>query len=155
MPFLTFLSLELRVALLALLPVIELRGAIPYGIALGLSSFEAGFFAYLGSSLPAFFILKYLESITTFLKQLPWTGKTIEKLHLNSLAKSAMVEKYGYLGLGLFVAIPLFGTGVWTGSLIAVLLKLKWKPALLSILLGNLCAGVVILVFSYGLFQIF
>ena len=150
---LKIITLELQVVLLAMVPVIELRGAIPYGVALGLKPLEAGIFSYLGSIIPAFIILYYIEKIFSFLQKSKFLNKVIHKINENSLAKSHRVKKYGLWGLFLFVAIPLPGTGVWTGSLIAVLLRLVKRDALVSIILGNLVAGLIILSISYSIFN--
>lgn len=147
------ITLEIQVLLIAIIPVVELRGAIPYGVALGLRPLEAGIFGYIGSILPAFLIIYHIEKIFSFLRKNRNLNLLINKINSKSLAKSNNVKRFGLWGLFIFVAIPLPGTGVWTGSLIAVLLKLSKRKALLSIILGNLVAGLIMLSLSYGIFN--
>ena len=82
-------------------------------------------------------------------------GKLATKLHERSLKKSESVTKYKVFGLFLFVAIPLPGTGAWTGSAIAALLDMRLKYAIPAILLGVLCAGILMMGISYGFGTLF
>ncbi len=133
---------ELKVMLTAALPIVEVKGAIPVGIALGMSPIHATILAFLGSILPVPIILFTIRPIFNYLKETRTFKKVIHKLIHRSLSKSGNVKKYGYWGLFIFVAIPLPGTGVWTGSLIASLLDLRFKYAFPTIVIGNLVASI-------------
>lgn len=152
---LNFLSIELTVLLTAALPVIELRGAIPVGISLGLSPLHATTLAFLGSMIPVPFILFTIRPIFNYLKTTRTFKKLIHKLTDRSMSKnSKKIQKYGVWALVLIVAIPLPGTGVWSGSLAAALLDMRIKWAFPAIFLGNLIAGIIIMFISQGAFNL-
>jgi uncharacterized membrane protein len=155
--FLNFLSVEFTVLLTAALPVIELRGAIPVGISLGLSPLHATFLSFIGSMVPSPLILYAVRPLFKYLRTTRYFKKPVEKLTERTLGngKAHKVQKYGAWGLFIFVAIPLPGTGVWTGSLIAALLDIRIKWALPAIFFGNMIAAIIIATVSYGLFSIF
>lgn len=145
----------LQVMFMAMLPVIELRGAIPLGIAKGFSHMGALFWAYTGSMIPVPFILILIRPITNWLRQTSLFRSLVERIENKTLKKgSGTVKKYGLLGLLIFVAIPLPGTGVWSGSLLASLLNYRFKYAFPAVAIGNLIAGFLILVLSYGVLHI-
>lgn len=152
---LNFMSTEFKVIFTAALPIIEVRGAIPVGIALGMSPIHATLIAFIGSMIPVPFILFSIRPIFNYLRTTRTFKKMIHKLTNKSMAKSGNVLKYGYWGLFLFVAIPLPGTGVWSGSLIASLLDMRFKYAFPTILLGNLIASIAIMILSYGFVSAF
>lgn len=132
----------------AMLPLWELKGAIPMGIiGFNMSMEQAFWIAYLGSCIPCifiiFFIEKFLNRLTEskvkfFKKVAVWIKGKVRK-HQNK------INKYGYLGVFLFVAIPLPGTGIWTGSLLAAMLGLKPKLVIPLIFIANLVAGLAML----------
>ena len=124
---LNFLSIELTVMLTAALPIIELRGAIPVGMSLGMSPAHATIISFIGSMIPVPFILFTIRPIFNYLKKTKLFKKLVHKLTVKSLNKSGNIQKYGAWGLLVFVAIPLPGTGVWSGSLIASLLDMRFK----------------------------
>lgn len=144
------LSLELTVILTASLPIIELRGAIPIGISLGLSPVHATILSFIGSMLPVPFILFGIRPIFKYLKETKLFNKLISSITDKSLNKSARIQRYGIWGLFLFVALPLPGTGIWTGSLAASLLDIRFKWAFPTIFIGNLIAGFIIMSLSHG-----
>lgn len=142
---------------IAMLPIIELKGAIPIGMGMGLPLWGAFWIALLGSSIPVPFILIFIEKIihmmtnsriAFFNKFSNWLLGKVEK-HKHK------IEKYGYLAIFIFVAVPLPGTGVWTGSLLSAMLDLKPKKAFPVIIAGNVIAGLIILAISYGAFAVF
>ena len=136
--------------LVAAVPVIELRGAIPYGIAMGLTPWETFSAALIGNLLPVPFIMLLIRRIFDFLRKRSfWEGK-IEHLEKKAHLKGRMVKKYRTLGLILLVAIPLPGPGAWTGARVASLLDIRMQTALPSIFAGLLIAGGIILSISYG-----
>ena len=144
------LSLELTVILTASLPIIELRGAIPIGISLGLRPVHATILSFIGSMLPVPFILFSIRPIFKYLKETKLFNKLISSITDKSLNKSERIQKYGIWRLFLFVALPLPGTGIWTGSLAASLLDIRFKWAFPTIFIGNLIAGFIIMSLSHG-----
>ena len=155
MKLLNFLSIEFTVMLVAALPIIELRGAIPVGISLGLSPIHATLLSFIGSMIPVPFILFTIRPIFSYLKTTKTFKKLINRLTDRSISGSGRIQKYGYWGLFLFVAIPLPGTGVWSGSLAAALLDMRLKKVFPTIFLGNLVAGILIMILSHGMINVF
>ena len=148
---LNFLSIEFTVMLTAALPIIELRGAIPVGISLGLSPIHATIIAFIGSMIPVPFILFTIRPILNYLKTTRTFKKLVNKLTDRSINNnSGKIQKYGVWGLILIVAIPIPGTGVWSGSLIAALMDMRFKWAFPAILVGNAIAGILIMLLSHG-----
>ena len=143
------ISKELIVFLVSMVPLLELRGSI---LAAGLMKMSY-IAAVLGNMLPIPFILLFIEKIFAWMKKSKRFHKIPDWLEKKALSKSAQIEKYGYLGLFLFVAIPLPGTGAWTGSLIAVLFGMKPKKSLLFIFLGVLTAGLIMSLLSFGVLK--
>ena len=148
-----FLSREFTVMFTAALPVIELRGAIPVGISLGLSPLHAAVLGFIGSMIPVPFVLFSIRPIFNYLKKTRFFRKFVDSITNRSMAKSGNIKKYGLWGLILFVAIPIPGTGVWTGSIIAAMLNMRFKWAFPAIFIGNLIAGILIMILSEGLFN--
>lgn len=153
MQVLNFLTTEIKVLLMSMLPIIELRGAIPVGMAMGMSPVHAFITCYIGSILPVPVLLFAIRPVFKWLKGTIFYDKIIHKLIHRTLNRSYYVDKYGFWGLFLFVAIPLPGTGVWTGTLAAVLLDIRFKTAFPAIILGNLIAGSLIMILSHGAFM--
>lgn len=151
---LKFLSIELTVMLTAALPIIELRGAIPVGISLGLSPLHSAIISFIGSMIPVPFILFSIRPIFNYLKKTKTFNKLIHKITARSMGGSGKIQKYGVWGLLLFVAIPLPGTGVWSGSLAAALLDMRFKWAFSAIFVGNMIAAMLIMGLSHGVFNI-
>lgn len=147
-------SKELAVMITAALPIIELRGAIPFGIALGLAPIPSFLISLLGSMIPVPFLIWLIRPIFERLRRQESFCKIIDHLCARSLAKSQSVQKYGFWGLIVFVAIPLPGTGVWSGALVATLLEMPVRIALPAIFIGNLLAGVAVMGISYGAFSL-
>ena len=136
-------------------PVIELRGGLPYGIGFGLDYPLALTAAILGNMLPVPFIIAYISRIFIWLR-----GKHkklddfVTKMERRAHLKGQKVEKYGPLMLLIFVGIPLPGTGAWTGALIAALLNMRMKQALPCIFLGVLMAAAIITALTFGVIHI-
>ena len=136
---------------IAVLPVLELRGAIPYGVANGLPYFGVLAVSVIGNMLPVPFIILFVRKIFDWMKKKSkFLAGIAEKLEKRAENKMDVIEKYEMLGLFILVAIPLPGTGAWTGSLISALLGLRLKNAFPMILLGVLTAGVIMMIISYG-----
>lgn len=142
---------ELVVFLISLLPVLELRGGMIAAKLLRVEFYKAFIICYIGNIAPIPFILLFVRKIFKFLKKFKSIGGPIRKLELRSLGKSDKVLRWRNWGLLLFVAIPLPGTGGWTGALIAALLDLRIKTSFPIISLGVLIANLIMSVFSYGL----
>jgi len=138
------------VLFISMLPVIELRGAIPIGAGLDLPWWLNYAVSVIGNFLPVPFILLFIRQIFKWMKKIKHLDKIAYKLEEKAHKKSADVLKYASLGLLLFVAIPLPGTGAWTGALIASLLDMRMKYALPSILAGVMIAGFLVAGASYG-----
>lgn len=142
------ITLELKVLLISAVPLIELRGAIPFGVAMGMSPVHATILGILGAIIPAPFILLMIRPILDFFHVRGIFRTIISKITHTTLKNKARIQKYGFWGIILVVAIPLPGTGVWSGSLAAALLDLRIKRALPAIFIGNLIAGLILLLLS-------
>ncbi len=140
---------------ISMVPIIELRGALPYGIALGLNPWVSFAVSVVGNLIPVPFILLLIRKIFNWLRKGKWWGPKIEWLERKGHLKGRLVTKYRTLGLVLLVAIPLPGTGAWTGALVAALLNIRIKTAVPAILLGVIIAGLIVLGVSYGVFSFF
>ena len=143
--------------LISMIPVVELRGGLPYGILQGLPLPAAACAAILGNMLPVPFILLFIEHVFAFLKKnFPKMNSFIGRLEKRAEEKQIVVDKYGALGLVLLVAIPLPGTGAWTGSLVAALMRMKRKKAVPLIFLGVVIAAILMTVITkLGIFAFF
>lgn len=146
---------ELIIFLISLLPVLELRGGMIAAKLLGVPLLKAFVICYIGNILPIPFILLFIRKIFQFLKRFSGTRKIVEKLEVRSMRQSEKVKRWRNWGLLLFVAVPLPGTGGWTGALIAALLDIRIKTSLPIIALGVLIANLIMTAFSYGLLGIF
>lgn len=145
-------SSEVIAFIVSLMPVLELRGGLIAAKLMNVEFIKAFIICYIGNILPVPFILFFIRRIFDFLKRFKKIGGIIEKLEAKSLSKADNVRKYKLWGLFLFVAIPLPGTGAWTGALIADLLQIRIKDALPTIAAGVFVAGLIISALSYGLF---
>ena len=133
--------------LVSMVPVVELRGGIPFGVAtLGLPYYLAFPTAVVGNLIPTPFIIVYIRRIFQWMRQrLPRLDGMVDALERKAHLKGDKVNRYKYLGLFLFVAIPLPGTGAWTGSLAAAFLGMRLKKAMPAVVLGVLTAGCIML----------
>lgn len=138
------------VFVVSLFPILELRGGILAGYALGVSLLESFPIAFVGNILPIPFILILINAIFRWMKKTPLAG-LVNRIEKRTLAKKTQIERFGYFGLYLFVAIPLPGTGAWTGALLSCLLNMQKGKSFLAILLGVLTAGIIVSILSYGL----
>lgn len=137
--------------LISMVPVIELRGAIPIGVAHGLNFWVAIAVSIVGNLVPVPFIIIFIRKIFAWLRtKSAWLNKLVTRLENRALKKSDTVRKYAFWGLFIFVAIPLPGTGAWTGSLIAAMMEMRIKDAFPPIAIGVLTAGVIIAFVTYG-----
>lgn len=125
----------------AMTPVLELRGAIPFGLALGLPVGLVYVVSVMGNMVPVPAIMLFIRTIFRWLYRRPWWREKIDRIVKRAHLKGRMVRKYRIPGLILLVAIPLPGTGAWTGALVATLFGIRMQIALPAILLGVLIAG--------------
>ena len=136
---------------ISMLPVIELRGGLPAGVAMGLPIPVAFLASLLGNMLPVPFAILFIRPLFRWVRvHIPALGNFVTKLEKRAYAKSKNVKKYETWGLLLFVAIPLPGTGAWTGALIASILNMRIKRAVPVIFLGVVIAGFIMTALTYG-----
>ena len=150
--FLEFVGEELCVFLCSMLPIIELRGAIPMAFAMGLPWWQAYLISVVGNLLPVPFILLLINIVIKWMasSKVKFFNKIANFLLNRVEKKRERIEKYSFWGLCFFVAVPLPVTGAWTGSLVAAVIGMKPWKAFLSALLGVLIAGAVVTLIVYG-----
>ena len=142
--------------LVAMVPVIELRGAIPIGVAYGLNFWVSIGLSIIGNLLPVPFLILFTRHVFEWLRSLSSRLDTfVSKLEQRAEKKSEVVQRYAFWGLVILVAIPLPGTGAWTGSLVAAMLNMKLRRAFPAVALGVLIAGIIVAFVTYGAGAIF
>ena len=140
---------------ISMLPVGELRAGLPYGIAQGLEYPLALMAALLGNMIPVPFIIVYIKRVFAWMRRhMPRMNALVTRMENRANLKGETVEKYGHWGLLLFVAIPLPGTGAWTGALIAALLNIRTSKAVPVILIGVCIAAAIMTLITYGVIHI-
>ena len=138
--------------LVSMIPVVELRGGIPFGAAAGLPVWAACIAAVIGNLIPVPFIIVYIRRIFQWMREkMPRLNRMVDALERKAHLKGQKVSKYKYLGLAIFVAIPLPGTGAWTGSLAAAFLDMPLRRAIPSIVAGVVVAGLAIIILTFGI----
>lgn len=138
----------------AMTPILELRGAIPFGLALGLPPGLVYVVSVLGNMIPVPAIMLFIRAIFRWLYRWPWWQIRLDRLVKRTHLKGRMVRKYRIPGLILLVAIPLPGTGAWTGALVATLFGIRMQIALPAILAGVLISGGAMTAVSLGLLSL-
>lgn len=146
-----YVSKEFVIFFISMVPILELRGGLLAASLIGVPITTAVPICIVGNIIPIPFILLFIKKIFKLLKKVKIFRGIIEKLESRAMGKSDSIKKYEFWGLVLFVGIPLPGTGAWTGSLIAALLDIDFKKAILAELLGIAIATVIMSIFSYGL----
>ena len=137
--------------LMAMVPVVELRGAIPYGVIAGLSVPEAFILAVLGNLAPIPFLVVFTRKVFEWLRtKSEGLDRIVRKLEAKADKNKELVEKYEFFGLMLLVAIPLPGTGAWTGALVAAMMNMRLKRAMPAITVGVIVAGIIVTTLPYG-----
>ena len=139
----------------AMVPVLELRGAIPMGVAAGLPPELACIIAIFGNMLPVPFIMLLVRRVFDWLRGTAFFGPKIDWLERRAHLKGRLVRKYRLPGLMILVAIPLPGTGAWTGALVAALLDIRLRHALPAIFLGVVIAGAITTAVTMGVIHLF
>lgn len=143
--YLASINKDFAVFLMSMFPVVELRGAIPFGcMTLKLNWFRVYLLSVIGNMLPVPFVIWFIRPIVEWLLKTKTFSKVGKWLDERTKKKSESVIKYKKLGLVIFVAIPLPGTGAWSGAMIAGLLNMRIKDALPAILGGVLLAGILV-----------
>ncbi len=140
---------EMVIFLISMLPVLELRGGLIAASLLSVEFMEAFFICFVGNMVPIPFIILFIRKILENLSKIPLFRSTVEKIMNKSEKNKGKILKYEKWGLLLFVAIPLPGTGAWSGALVAGLLGMRLRVALPIITAGVFIAGVIMSVFSY------
>ena len=135
-------------------PVLELRAAIPFGLAMGLPTELVYAVSVIGNMIPVPAIILFIRSIFRFLRKHPWWDQNISSLEHRAHLKGRVVQRYRVPGLIILVAIPLPGTGAWTGSLVAALLDIRIQVALPAIFVGVLVAGSIMTAASLGIISL-
>lgn len=148
--FATGLGKAVAVLLLSMVPVIELRGAIPVGVAHGIPFVENFILSCVGNMLPVPFVILFVRKLFAWFKEKRIMYRAIVWVENHVLKKEYMLRKYSLIGLCILVAIPLPGTGAWTGAMLAGLLNMRLRQALPTIGLGVIIAGLVVCGVSYG-----
>lgn len=149
--FNTFFGKILMTFLISMVPVIELRGAIPIGVGAGLSPLVAIGVSIVGNLVPVPFIIIFIKKIFAWLRTVNQKlDGLVTRLEKRADAKSVTVQRYAFWGLFILVAIPLPGTGAWTGALVAAMLEMPLKKAFPAIVLGVLGAAVIVSFVTYG-----
>lgn len=141
---------EVTIFLISLLPVLELRGGLIAAVLLDVPLWQAFIICYIANMLPVPFIILFIKKIFEFLRRFKIFSKFIDRLEAKTEKNKDKIMRYKQWGLLIFVAVPLPGTGAWTGSLFAALLDIDIKKAIPIIALGVLIAGIIVSVASYG-----
>ena len=145
------LKARLITLLWAMVPVVELRGAIPRGVSLGLDYPEAFMFAFIGNLIPIPFIILFVRKIFAWLRtKSEWLNTIVKRLEAKAEKNREKVERHEFWGLVLLVAIPLPGTGAWTGALVAAMMDMQLKRAMPAIIQGVLIAGIIVTALTFG-----
>ncbi len=144
------ISPELIVFITSMLPILELRGGLIAARLMDIEFARAFVICYIGNMLPIPFILLFIRKIFFYLKKISRVEKMITKLEARSIRKGDKVKKYRLLGLLIFVATPLPGTGAWTGALIADLFDIRIKHSMPVIAVGVFIAGMIVSAVFYG-----
>lgn len=144
---------ELTVFIISLLPILELRGGMIAARLLEMDFLRAFVISYIGNMIPIPFIILFIKKIFEFLRRFKFFEKIITKLEAKTERNKDKVLRYKSWGLLIFVAIPLPGTGGWTGALMAALLDIPFKRALPIIAMGVFIAGLIMSFVTYGIFS--
>ena len=140
----------LKTLVTAMMPILEIRGAIPVGVASGLDPWLAFAVGFVGNMLPIPIVILLTRKIIEWLKKHNMLVKLTAWLENKGSKGAQKVQKYSFWGLFILVAIPLPGTGAWTGALVASLLDMRLKRALPAIAMGVASAGLIVLLVTYG-----
>ncbi len=147
----SFIGKIIMTALISMVPVIELRGALPIAVANGLQYPIAIIVSIIGNLIPVPFIILFIRKIFEWMRKVSKKlDLLVSKLEARAESKSDVVQKYAFWGLFILVAIPLPGTGAWTGALVAAMLNMRLKKAFPAIVLGVVGAATIVTFVTYG-----
>ncbi|MBE7032303.1 MAG: small multidrug export protein [Ruminococcaceae bacterium] len=139
----------------SMVPVIELRGAIPIGTAMGLDLWTAIIVSVIGNMIPVPFIIIFIRKIFELMRKLSKKlDKVVTAMENKAEKNRAVVDRYKFWGLVILVAIPLPGTGAWTGALVAAMMEMRLKDAVPAIFLGVVGAGAIVATVTGGIFAV-
>ena len=144
----------LTTLIIAMTPVLELRAAIPFGVASGLDIWISILISTIGNIIPVLPIILFVEAIFVWMKKYPSLERIVSKMEQKANKRKNIIDKYSYWGLLILVAIPLPGTGAWTASLIAALFNLDTKKCFKFISSGVICAAIIVSLLTYGITNI-
>ena len=144
---------ELIVFIISLCPILELRGGLIAATLLGVKPVVAYIVSIIGNTLPVPFILLFITKVIDWMEKskVKWMKRVAKWLRNKAHKNKEKIEKYGYLGLVLFVGIPLPGTGAWTGCLVASVFDMDRRKSFLAVMTGIIMASVIMMILSYGL----
>ena len=144
---------ELIVFIISLCPILELRGGLIAATLLGVKPIIAYIVSIIGNTLPVPFILLFITKVIVWMEKskVKWMKRVAKWLRNKAHKNKEKIEKYGYLGLVLFVGIPLPGTGAWTGCLVASVFDMDRKKSFLAVMTGIIMASIIMMILSYGL----
>ena len=146
----------ISVFIISMIPIVELRLAIPIAATVGLPAYIALPIAIVGNLIPIPFIIIFIRRIFAWMRKVsPKLNKVVDKMEAKADKNKDKILKYAFWGLALFVGIPLPGTGAWTGALVAAMLDMPLKKAFPSVIIGVLIAGAIMSFISYGAAAIF
>lgn len=145
------ISKDIIIFVISLMPILELRGGLLAASLLDVEFIRAAVICIVGNVLPIPFVLLFLRLVLDLFEKWNVTKKIVIWLEKKVEEKREQIDKYGYLGLIIFVGVPLPGTGAWTGALLAIMLGMNRKKSFVCILLGVLMAAVIMSILSYGI----
>ncbi len=145
---------RLIVFFLSMVPVVELRGAIPFGFAFGLPIWETLLLSLSGNIVIIPFVIILFNKILHLMRKLKPTAKIADWLEGRVVKNSRKIENWVFVGLMFFVAVPLPGTGAWTASMVAGLMQMKARKATVPIAIGVVIAAAIVTGVTYGVIKI-
>ncbi len=145
------LNKNLVIFIISMIPILELRGGLIAATLLKLKLLPSFIICFMGNIIPVPFILYFITPLFDKLKKTKYLSKFVNKIEKKANSKKESIEKREFIGLLLFVGIPLPGTGAWTGTLIASMINMNKKKAIIATILGIILAGIIMSIFSYGL----
>lgn len=148
--YLAGINKDIAVLIISMLPIVELRGAIPFGVGMGMNVLRVALLSVIGNLIPVPFVIWLIRPILEWLKKTKVLSKIGAWIDSRTMKKSENITKYKMLGLMILVAIPLPGTGAWTGAMVAGLLNMRVKDSFPAIALGVVIAGILVISITYG-----
>jgi uncharacterized membrane protein len=146
---------ELIVFIISLMPLLELRGGLIAASLLNINPWTSYIICIIGNVIPVPFILLFINKILEWMSnsRIKWMNKTANWLYKKAKKNKEKIDKYGYLGLVLFVGVPLPGTGAWTGCLAASVFNMNRKKSFFCIMSGIIIASIIMMIISFGLLK--